>query len=306
VRECRRCRLRWTSPRPRLDELHRWYPADYGPHQPPPLKPIRKERWQDRWRLELLKSAFGYEHLDVARWPRARAALARAAVRRPPWRLPPFVGSGRALDVGCGSGGYLARLREFGWSARGIDSSPAAVAAATALGVTAEVATLAEFRARSREAFDWIRLASVLEHLPDPLEGLRACRALLGPGGRVQVILPNSGQWLFHVFRSRWFDLDLPRHLFHFTPATLAMAAQVSGLAVESLRLRPNPRGLQRSLGYAFPSLAAAASSRLARRLLSPPTTLLAWLGQADEIEAVLRAEADPPRGEKDARGEGR
>jgi hypothetical protein len=43
------------------------------------------------------------------------------------------------------------------------------------------------------------------------------------------------------VFRSYWHGLELPRHLFHYSPASLKFLAKAAGLTEVSLETRRNP-----------------------------------------------------------------
>ncbi|MFQ5344107.1 MAG: methyltransferase domain-containing protein, partial [Anaerolineae bacterium] len=62
----------------------------------------------------------------------------------------------------------------------------------------------------------------VLEHLHDPLGTLMEVRCLMHPSGRLVVAVPNVASWQARVAGRQWFHLDLPRHLYHFDPQTLA------------------------------------------------------------------------------------
>jgi SAM-dependent methyltransferase len=76
------------------------------------------------------------------------------------------------------------------------------------------------------ESFDLIVFSHSLEHIPEPLDALSAARALLVPGGRIAIALPNWRSWQRQLFRNYWFHLDLPRHLQHFSPRALRVVAE--------------------------------------------------------------------------------
>ena len=79
---------------------------------------------------------------------------------------------------------------------------------------------------------DAITMWSSLEHVHDPRTVVRAAREALRPGGLLLVSVPNIASWPFRVFGRAWYGLDLPRHLVHFTPATLARLLEGAGLRV--------------------------------------------------------------------------
>src|SRR4051812_14219457 len=92
---------------------------------------------------------------------------------------------GRALDVGCGSGGVGLSLRAAGAeSITGVELNPDAAAAARAhldavhaMPVEEAIATGA-----MRGPFDTVCCYDVLEHLVDPESVVRALRAVAAPG----------------------------------------------------------------------------------------------------------------------------
>jgi SAM-dependent methyltransferase len=76
--------------------------------------------------------------------------------------------------------------------------------------------------------------------------------ALLRAGGVVAVGVPNFGCWQRRVFRGRWFQLDLPRHLQHLDAHTLGALLVRAGLRPvdrTSVSMRPS---LLVSLQYAL------------------------------------------------------
>ena len=80
--------------------------------------------------------------------------------------------------------------------------------------------------------FDCITLWHSLEHIADPFALLGQVSALLKPGGRVIVAVPDNGGWQARLFGRFWLHLDVPRHLWHFTGPALGEAFQKAGLEV--------------------------------------------------------------------------
>jgi 2-polyprenyl-3-methyl-5-hydroxy-6-metoxy-1,4-benzoquinol methylase len=208
VVRCDECGLQFTSPRPDQSTIGRFYPAEYRPHH----RARVKSRHNRRGRLSVL---FG-----------------RVAERRGmPWH-----GEGRLLDFGCGGGAYLARMHRQGWTVAGVDASAETAArASTAVGVPVLVGTLPHPELPP-ESFDVITMWGSLEHVHDPLAVLTAARRLLAPGGRLFVAVPNIDSTAFRWFGTAWFGLDLPRHLTHFTPATLRRMLERANFRVTALR----------------------------------------------------------------------
>jgi SAM-dependent methyltransferase len=134
------------------------------------------------------------------------------------------------LEVGCGYGTFLATAAErTGCSAVGIDMDAGSLAQALARDTVSyhhgSLATVPLAPA----SFDSVAMFQSLEHHADPLDALRRVHALLKPGGRCAVEVPDfDGGWR-RVFGAWWLPLLVPQHLFHFTPATLRRSFEAAG-----------------------------------------------------------------------------
>lgn len=208
VVQCQECGLCFTNPRPSLNSIAQFYPAEnYAPHRLPQHKE-HGPRWLPRFR-------------GPRKTPQALA-----------WR-----GQGRLLDFGCGGGSFLQRMGDRGWQVTGIDMSATTVCRVRAeLGLRVLVGTLPhpELQAAS---FDVITMWQSLEHVHQPREVLQEAFQLLAPGGKLVVAVPNIDSLAYRWFGGDWFGLDLPRHLTHFTPMTLSLMLERSGFRLGSLRM---------------------------------------------------------------------
>jgi hypothetical protein len=63
--------------------------------------------------------------------------------------------------------------------------------------------------------------------------------------------VPNFGGWQRRLFGSRWFQLDVPRHLNHFDGGSLAGLARRAGLVVRRTWSTSSILSLAGSLQYA-------------------------------------------------------
>lgn len=131
------------------------------------------------------------------------------------------------LDVGCGAGVLLRRLRRWGYAdLTGID--PYLVAELHEPGLRLRRCELAETGGR----FALVMMHHVLEHLPDPGAALRLAAARLAPGGRLLVRLPLAATPLAREYGPDWFNLDAPRHLVIPSRAGLLRLFAAAGLRV--------------------------------------------------------------------------
>jgi SAM-dependent methyltransferase len=135
---------------------------------------------------------------------------------------------GRVLDVGCGDGDFLADLRRLGWEGYGTEFSEVACELTRARGINVRQGSLRSAGFPDR-FFDVVTIWHVLEHLPEPAAELAEARRILRDDGLLVLEVPNSGCLTFQLCQERWWPLDIPRHLQHFTPATLARLLDRSG-----------------------------------------------------------------------------
>jgi ubiquinone/menaquinone biosynthesis C-methylase UbiE len=111
----------------------------------------------------------------------------------------------RGLDVGCGQGAYVARMRRLGFDVRGIDSSPGQVGLAARNVDKADLITTGSVLdiPAPEETFDFVYIINVLHHLSSLEEQRRAMSELLRvlkPGGLLMVHEINTRNVLFRFY----------------------------------------------------------------------------------------------------------
>lgn len=136
---------------------------------------------------------------------------------------------GSVLDVGCGSGEFLAQMRARGWRVHGLDFDPkAAEVAMERHGIEVQLGTV-ESLIQSGVKYDVITASHVIEHIADPVSFLQSCGALLAPSGKLVLKTPNVDSFGHRVFGSSWRGLEPPRHLQLFSSEALAMVSKRAG-----------------------------------------------------------------------------
>src|SRR5262244_144512 len=178
--------------------------------------------------------------VSVPRAGRSPAASATrpCATRTSRWQ-PRFAG-GACFDA---SGGAARRgsapaatwtsaaARAARWASRGLSAGTSAAALARRFTDELHVGDVltAPF---APGGFDVVTAFHVLEHVPDPVAAARRMLDWLAPGGLLIVEVPNAGGLGASLFQDAWAGLELPRHLSHFTPATLEAVIEKAGGAV--------------------------------------------------------------------------
>ena len=203
-------------------------------------------------------------------------------------RLP---ARGRALELGSGTGWMLEALRAAGWDAAGTERTAEAARIAATSGAEVRVGGLEAFP--PEPVFDLVVMFHVLEHLADPAGALRDAAARLRPGGVLLLGLPNVASWQSHMSGRNWMHLDVPRHLVHFSPATITRALGANGFRVERIGFRSyehDPLGWVQSwlnmLGFEQDLIlkkltrletSSGVGATLAALALAVPLSIIAW-----------------------------
>ncbi len=197
ILRCQACDVGFTLPQPENMELY--YPPKYRRYSPIVLTILRK-----------------LYHYQTRRWNKL------------------FSKPGSVLEMGCGDGLMLDALRNRGWNVAGTErTEKMAEFARKNLGLQVYVGGFDEIPRGQK--FDLIVLFQVLEHLNDPVATLQQCATLLEPEGKLIIAVPNLKSWQSEYASSYWFHLDVPRHLFHFSPESLRNALKIAGLSVSSI-----------------------------------------------------------------------
>ncbi len=105
--------------------------------------------------------------------------------------------------------------------------------------------------------------------------------------------LPNFGCPVASLFGESWFPLEVPRHLYHFTPGTLEAMLEKAGLRLTRIRGVPTPEAIVWSLRILWnkPSEGgdeqSLSLSPVAMSLAFPVSWLLAQFRWSDHMAAV-------------------
>jgi SAM-dependent methyltransferase len=145
------------------------------------------------------------------------------------------------LDVGCGSGAFMAAAQKAGWKVSGMEPGERGRESCAKLGFN----VAGSLESLSGEQFDVITLIHVLEHLPDPIKTLSLLSSFLSGNGILIVEVPNAhslrARLATDFVRSRSTRIDeryraFPIHLMYYTHSTLSNVMERAGYVVKELR----------------------------------------------------------------------
>ncbi|KAF0192568.1 MAG: ubiG [Gammaproteobacteria bacterium] len=153
----------------------------------------------------------------------------------------------RVVDVGCGGGILSEALAQRGAQVTGIDMAGASLSVASlhlaesGMAVDYRQSTAESFATGQPESFDVVTCMELLEHVPDPVSLVRACAALVRPGGHVffSTINRNPKAYLLAVIGAEYLLNMLPKGTHDYRrfvrPSELGAWSRRAGLSLEAL-----------------------------------------------------------------------
>lgn len=141
------------------------------------------------------------------------------------------------LDIGCGAGHYLYKLRGYGFkNLLGVDPYLEKTIEYKN-DLTIKKADLSEMDGK----WDVIMLHHSLEHMEKQTETLQKIASLLNDDGLCLIRIPTVSSEPWDTYRGNWVHLDPPRHFFLHSHKSLKLVAEQSGLSVISITSDANP-----------------------------------------------------------------
>jgi 2-polyprenyl-3-methyl-5-hydroxy-6-metoxy-1,4-benzoquinol methylase len=192
---------------------------------------------------------------------------------------------GELLDIGCGTGNFLAAARDRGYGVTGIElDRNAARFAKERLGLQRLFPlTISEFAEQhAGEHFDVVTFFEVLEHQAAPAEFLQKVKTCVRPGGMIALSVPNRERWLTGPD-----VLDYPpNHFLRWNAAALKQFLSAQGFEV--LTIREQPAGIAHAAQMINMALRTGMSETVA---IDTPKSFRDVIQMApSQAEAVLRA----------------
>jgi 2-polyprenyl-3-methyl-5-hydroxy-6-metoxy-1,4-benzoquinol methylase len=206
--KCEACHFVITSPRPESEALGHYYLSDDYISHAKKSKSIFdivykiSRLYTLRWKLNLIKENILNE------------------------KVP-----GKILDFGCGTGEFLEKCRQGGFHTTGVEPSDTARMHASALTATNIYRSADEVN----DTFHVITLWHVLEHIPDLNESIHQLKGKLKKDGTMFIAVPNHQSYDARIYKNLWAGYDVPRHLWHFSEATMTRLLNKHSLTVEKI-----------------------------------------------------------------------
>jgi len=205
--KCNSCGFRFTNPRPKAEELGKYYEsAEYISHS------------------DTRKGLFAAVYQQVRKYTLGRKLA----------MISNFQQKGEILDIGCATGQFLNYMSDHGWKTTGIEPDEKTRARAISeYGL--QVFPEEKLNSFNKASFDVVTMWHVLEHVADLKGRMKQIKNLLKPQGTLIIAVPNSDAYDAKKYGEFWAGYDLPRHLYHFTKSDVKLLVEKFGFTIVNI-----------------------------------------------------------------------
>lgn len=267
IAKCNNCGLIYINPRPTEEKIMEFYPNEYAPYN------IKKNRIIKLVKERLIKN-------DIKQL--------KKIIKR----------SGRILEIGCATGEYLLAIKNTGrWEVHGVEiSSYASKYAREKFDLNVITGTVFD-ATFPNEYFDAVIMNHVLEHVPNPSETITEINRILRKSGKFIFVIPNIDSYEAKIFEEYWYGLDVPRHLYNFSPKTLREILQKCNFEIQNIYHISIPNQWIGSLKYFFVEKRAPSTiikffninNVFLLLVFTPISFLLSILGKSGRIKIMAK-----------------
>lgn len=135
----------------------------------------------------------------------------------------------KLLDIGSGTGDFLATCKNDNWSVFGVEPSEEA----RTISENKNVKAIKDISLLKEVNFDVITLWHVLEHVENLLEYIEILKTKLKPNGVLIIAVPNYKSFDAKYYKEFWAAFDVPRHLWHFSQTSIKILFSNVSMKVE-------------------------------------------------------------------------
>jgi 2-polyprenyl-3-methyl-5-hydroxy-6-metoxy-1,4-benzoquinol methylase len=127
---------------------------------------------------------------------------------------------GKLLDIGAGTGAFSSYMQKHGWEITALEPDAGVRKRASDL-YGLEMQPSSTLPQLNGSAYHAITMWHVLEHVHNLHEYLDEIKRLLAPNGKGFIAVPNYTSYDAVHYGEHWAAYDVPRHLYHFSPAAM-------------------------------------------------------------------------------------
>ena len=143
--------------------------------------------------------------------------------------------NGNILDIGCGTGAFLHTMKIGGWKITGLEPDENARKKAKILYGIEPQPSNNIFNLPDNN-YDAITMWHVLEHVHQLHEYIGQLKNMLTDKGKIFIAVPNYTSYDAQHYGEFWAAYDVPRHLYHFSPAGMKRLVEQHGLTIKKIK----------------------------------------------------------------------
>jgi len=207
-------------------DLSKYYPQNYYSYQQPPT--VTNKKFKKAMKILLVNAYMhGLRILRYAPYLKHFTSLEIFLLSI----LKDFSKKQSILDIGCGAGGLLQKISEWGYlNLTGIDPF-----IKDDILYPSGVRILKQAINEHSGKHDLIMLHHSFEHLPEPHNALENIHKILNDDGILLIRIPVSDSFAYRKYLNNWYQLDAPRHFFLHTTKSMSYLAKNNGFIIEDI-----------------------------------------------------------------------
>ncbi|TAF66661.1 MAG: methyltransferase domain-containing protein [Cytophagales bacterium] len=207
---CQQCDFHFTNPRPNIEQIGQYYQSEtYISHS--------------NTRKGIINQLYHW----------VRQITLRRKVKLINGIYPK---KGNILDIGTGTGYFLAACQNNGWQVMGTEPDEKTRLQAEKNTQKPIVSHIFDETLQNQK-YQVITLWHVLEHIHTLHESIEQLKKLLADDGKLIIAVPNHNSYDRQHFQAFWAAYDLPRHLYHFTHKHIEQLFNTHGFTL--LKVQP-------------------------------------------------------------------
>lgn len=239
--KCDSCRISYQDPIPNLKQIKSYYPDSYENFEDPKLPRLSK--------IDKIRLSFHHGYPDLLK-PNLTNKLLSLIVPRDK-TLIDHTPEGRFLDIGCGNGSRLLKMKKLGWQVFGVELNTFAYQKCIDNDLDVQNKPL-ERTTYKENYFDVIYMSHLIEHLHNPDEIIKICAKLLKKGGKLYVNTPNNNALGKKIFNKYWFANEVPRHIILYSKKGIKQIIDKHKMQIVHSGQYTTPKIFLNSLDYFF------------------------------------------------------
>ncbi len=213
-----KCELVWLVPKPKKEEIKNFY-VNYYTHGIEKKSSLSFGNLTEKYIYKLSKILYSLLRrvlfINVERKNLEFMYLKRK--------------KGKVLEVGCGNGERLFKLKKMGWDVEGTEIDDKAIKIAEEkYGIKAYSGDIRDLKLKEGD-YDAVIMNHVIEHIYEPVDFLKRCKDLLKKGGQLIITTPNVESYSHEKFGIFWRGLEPPRHLYLYNCNSLKFMLSLAG-----------------------------------------------------------------------------